>query len=87
MEPEGSLPCSQEPSTGPYPKPDQSSPHHPILNEELQNLSSSFNVIKLKWSQGQRLTAHMGEKSGTNITPVRERGKEMRTFAVQEQRH
>jgi hypothetical protein len=32
MEPEGSLLCSQEPSTGPYPKPDQSRPHHPILS-------------------------------------------------------
>jgi hypothetical protein len=31
MEPEGSLPCSQEPSTGSYPKPDQSNPYHPIL--------------------------------------------------------
>jgi hypothetical protein len=30
MDPEGSLPSSQEPSTGPYPQPDQSSPYHPI---------------------------------------------------------
>jgi hypothetical protein len=31
MEPEGSLPCSQELSVGPYPEPDESSPYHPIL--------------------------------------------------------
>jgi hypothetical protein len=31
MEPEGSLPCSQEPSTGPYSEPDQSIPYHTIL--------------------------------------------------------
>jgi hypothetical protein len=30
MEPEGSFPCSQEPSTGPCPDPDQSNPYHPI---------------------------------------------------------
>jgi hypothetical protein len=29
-ESEGSLPCSQEPSTGPYPEPDQSNPYHAI---------------------------------------------------------
>jgi hypothetical protein len=32
MEPEGSIPYSQEPSTGPYPEPYQSNPHHPILS-------------------------------------------------------
>jgi hypothetical protein len=30
MEPEGSLPTSQEPSNGPYPEPDISNPIHPI---------------------------------------------------------
>jgi hypothetical protein len=30
METDGSLPCSQEPFTGPYPEPDRSIPSHPI---------------------------------------------------------
>jgi hypothetical protein len=32
MESVDSLLCSQEPSTGPYPKPDPSSPYHLILS-------------------------------------------------------
>jgi hypothetical protein len=39
MEPEVSLPCSQEPSTGPYPEPDRSSPYHPILSK------IHFNIV------------------------------------------
>jgi hypothetical protein len=31
MEPEGSLPCSQEPAAGPYPEPDDSSPQPSTL--------------------------------------------------------
>jgi hypothetical protein len=32
METKVSIPCSQEHSTGPYPVPDESSPHHSILS-------------------------------------------------------
>jgi hypothetical protein len=39
MEPVSLLPCSQEPSTGPYPEPDQSSPYHSILS------NIHFNII------------------------------------------
>jgi hypothetical protein len=41
MEPEGSLPCSQELSTGLYPEPDQSHEYHPVLSL----LRSSVKVL------------------------------------------
>jgi hypothetical protein len=39
MEPEGSLPCSQEPSLFPIPEPDQSTPYNSILSK------IRFNII------------------------------------------
>jgi hypothetical protein len=40
LEPEGSLPCSQEPAAGSDPELDQSSPRHPILFSKIH-----FNII------------------------------------------
>jgi hypothetical protein len=39
MEPEGSIPRPQKPSTGPYPEPYQSNPLHPILSK------IHFNIV------------------------------------------
>jgi hypothetical protein len=41
MEPKGSSPCSQEPSIGPYPELDRSSPYHPNLS--LSKIC--FNIV------------------------------------------
>jgi hypothetical protein len=45
MEPVGSLPCSQEPSTGPYSEPDQSNPYHPILGNKIYKLENKVKNI------------------------------------------
>jgi hypothetical protein len=42
MEPKVSLPCSQEPSTGPYSEPDESGPHPHIAQPGLYSRSSRF---------------------------------------------
>jgi hypothetical protein len=52
MEPKDSLPCSQEPSTGPYPEPNQSSPYHPILSYLAMIDFNIFNIVhpSTSWS-------------------------------------
>jgi hypothetical protein len=40
MEPEGSIPYSQEPSTGPYPEPYQSNRHIPSYLSKIH-----FNIV------------------------------------------
>jgi hypothetical protein len=52
MEPQGSLPCSQEPSTGPYPEPDRSSPNQTIPSYHSKN---RFNIVL--WSTLRRWTS------------------------------
>jgi hypothetical protein len=63
MEPEGSLPYSQEPSAGPDPEPGQSSSYHPILSKihfniiqqtitRRSNCSIDFKIVqinKMEW--------------------------------------
>jgi hypothetical protein len=48
MESEGLLPCSQEPSTVPYPEPDQFSPYHLILSLSNICLSRDRSIASSK---------------------------------------
>jgi hypothetical protein len=50
MEPEGSLPCSKEPSNGPYPEPDESSPYHTNLFL-LRSVLILFSILRIQGNQ------------------------------------
>jgi hypothetical protein len=57
MEPEGSLPCPQEPSTGPQPEPDQSNPynlnvrwvpcHHGMARPQVADVGDALQVWRV----------------------------------------
>jgi hypothetical protein len=51
MEPEVSIPYSQEPSTGPYPEPYQSNPHHPNSLSMRRDMCTEFCSETLKGSE------------------------------------
>jgi hypothetical protein len=53
MEPEGSLPHSQEPATCPYPEPAQSSPHTHIPRPE-DHVLSYFRNLMVEYRDSQR---------------------------------
>jgi hypothetical protein len=68
MESEGSLPCSQEPPTSPYPQPDQSSPYNPIQLTQIAGLPQC-------WQNGQHcLTCLSITMQGVNYTVSSEMG-------------
>jgi hypothetical protein len=48
MEPEGSLPCTQEPSTGPHREPDQFNPYNRILSQVSLYSLKRFNITRWK---------------------------------------
>jgi hypothetical protein len=51
MEPEGSLPCSEEPSIDLYPEPDRSNSYHPIITL-LRVILILYTHLRLSLSSG-----------------------------------
>jgi hypothetical protein len=47
MEPEGSLPCSQQPATGPYPESAESTPRLPNLTKRSKFILGKLTVAQL----------------------------------------
>jgi hypothetical protein len=57
MAPEGSLPCSQEPSTGPYPQPGQSSKYFSIRSILILSSQKRLDIPSGVFPSGFTTTA------------------------------
>jgi len=75
MEPEGSLPHSQEPANCPYSEPDQSNPSRPsiynvekIQNQNLVHYNNLFNKLATCVAMWFPLSSHIAEKIQWNTT-------------------
>jgi hypothetical protein len=66
METGGSLPCSQQPATGPYPEPDASSPHSPNL---FPNVHSNSVFPSMSKSSKRSVSSHLSHESYIPHTP------------------
>jgi hypothetical protein len=74
MEPESSLPCSQQPAASPYPKPDESSPHLPTLFWYHPPIYAFRVHLKLQFERNIFLSLLVRQ---LNIFPLLKKGTEL----------
>jgi hypothetical protein len=76
MEPQGLLPCLQEPAIGPYPEPDESNPYSFTINkaEELGRCSNyaagwTTEDSEVRFSAGGKRSSPFAQRPGSLLAP------------------